>query len=122
MTMQEADDYSSIATIVEFMQSLSASVPMPPVNRKFRQIFISKFRRLTSELDSIKHKIDLAEIILPGKLLFESEVTDKALSSTYKFIRQARHKFRLPLRRSYPRKLVHSWRMLLDTKVSNRAK
>ncbi|KAI1135554.1 hypothetical protein F5Y05DRAFT_394907 [Hypoxylon sp. FL0543] len=76
-----ADSLCDLAIIVSFIQSLSLSVAIPPINRKKRQFFASGAAELGAELGQIKAKIDLTDFAAPIDNLLEPGMAENALKA-----------------------------------------
>jgi hypothetical protein len=52
------------------------SLPLPPINPRKGQIYVSRLKKLRSEIDSTKAEVDLSEFVVPTGNLLEPGVAD----------------------------------------------
>ena len=83
---REFDALGDLAVIVAFIQSLSSVVPLPSINHRQGQLFISKFSALGSELEQLKTVIDLGDFCIPIANLRKPEMAVGALTTLNKFL------------------------------------
>jgi hypothetical protein len=86
MEERELDSFSDLAIIAGFIQSVSASLPLPPINLKKGQMFVSRSKALGAELDPLKTQIDLADFAVPIDNLMEPRMAEGALNALDQFI------------------------------------
>ena len=86
MEERELDSFSDLAVIAGFVRSLSASLPLPPINLKKGQIYASRSKELGAELDLLKTQIDLADFAVPIDNLMEPGMAEGALNALDQFI------------------------------------
>ncbi|RFU24060.1 hypothetical protein B7463_g12281, partial [Scytalidium lignicola] len=86
MTERELDSFGDLAVISSFIQSLSALLPLPPVNLKNAKLYVSKSKQLAAELDSLKTQIDLSDFAVPIDNLLEPGMAESALDALDRFI------------------------------------
>lgn len=65
MLERELDAFGDIAVTTAFIQNLMNSLPLPPINPRKGQIYVSRLKNLRSEIDSIKAEVDLSEFVAP---------------------------------------------------------
>ncbi|KAL6232785.1 hypothetical protein BDW75DRAFT_216793 [Aspergillus navahoensis] len=82
----ESNALGELAITAAFIQSLSASVPLPPPNSTKGQAFISRLKSLATELDALKDGLDLSDFVVPIYNLLEPEVAAHALVALDNFI------------------------------------
>ena len=82
----ELDALGNLAMIVSFIQSLSASLKMPPGSQAKRRLFTTRAAALDAEIDLLKAQIDLSSYASPIDNLLEPGVAQEALESLSKFI------------------------------------
>lgn len=75
----EAEALGDLAATAAFIQTLAASVALPPPNSTKGQAFLSRLKELTTELDSFKDDLDLSEHVVPIDNLLEPSVAAAAL-------------------------------------------
>lgn len=80
------ESFGDLAVTVNFIQSLARSVQLPSLNRKQGQHYISAFRDLTTELDSLKKDVDLSDFVIPLDIIEESGKADGALRALDQYI------------------------------------
>jgi hypothetical protein len=86
MKQREWDSFSDLAVIAGFVQSLSTSLLLPPINRRKGQMFISRSKETADELDPLKTQIDLADFSVPIDNLMEPGMAEGALNALDQFI------------------------------------
>jgi hypothetical protein len=86
MEEREWDSFSDLAVITEFVQSLSASLPLPPINLRKGQMYVSRSKETAVELDLLKTQIDLADFAVPIGNLLEPGMAEGALNALDQFI------------------------------------
>ncbi|RFU32693.1 hypothetical protein B7463_g3641, partial [Scytalidium lignicola] len=86
MTERELDSFSDLAVVTSFIQSLSALLPLPPVNLKNAKLYVSKSKELAAELDSLKTQVDLSDFAVPIDNLLEPGMAESALNALDRFI------------------------------------
>lgn len=86
MLERELDAFGDLAVTMGFIQNLMTSLPLPPINTKTGQIYVSRLKKLRSEIDSIKAEVDLSEFVVPIGNLLEPGVADAALAALSRFI------------------------------------
>lgn len=69
-----------------FIQNLMTSLLLPPINTKTGQIYVSRLKKLRSEIDSIKAEVDLLEFVVLISNLLKPRVADAALAALSQFI------------------------------------
>ncbi|KAE8376046.1 hypothetical protein BDV26DRAFT_266480 [Aspergillus bertholletiae] len=80
------DAFGDLAVTTNFVQCLSTSLPMPPMNPKKGQTYISRLKALGSELDPLKSEVDLSEFAVPIENLMEPGMAQGALTTLDEFI------------------------------------
>jgi hypothetical protein len=86
MLERELDAFGDLAVTTGFIQNLMICLPLPPINPKKGQIYVSRLKKLRSEIDSIKAEVDLSEYVVPTGNLLEPGVADAALAALSRFI------------------------------------
>ncbi|TVY39828.1 hypothetical protein LOCC1_G004953 [Lachnellula occidentalis] len=86
MDESEFESFGDLAVIVGFVQSLSSSLALPPMNLKKGQIYISRSKELATELDPLKSQLDLADFAIPIDNLTEPGMAAGALNALDQFI------------------------------------
>jgi hypothetical protein len=86
MLERELDAFGDLAVTTGFIQNLMISLPLPPINPKKGQIYVSRLKKLRSDIDSIKAEVDLSEFVVPIGTLLEPGVADAALAALSRFI------------------------------------
>ncbi|OBT47430.1 hypothetical protein VE00_03258 [Pseudogymnoascus sp. WSF 3629] len=86
MEEREWDSFSDLAVITGFVQSLSTSLPLPPINPRKGQMFTSRLKETAAELDPLKTQIDLADFAVPIDNLEEPGMAEGALNALDQFI------------------------------------
>ncbi|KIV83395.1 hypothetical protein PV11_05426 [Exophiala sideris] len=76
---READSLSDVAIITSFIQDLSPVVSMPSLSRKKSQMFVARSQELDAEMNELKSKIDLRDLVVPIDNLLEPGVASKTL-------------------------------------------
>ncbi|RDW79311.1 uncharacterized protein DSM5745_06163 [Aspergillus mulundensis] len=82
----EYDALGDLAVIAAFIQSLAASLPLPPPNGTKGQVFVSRLKSLTTELDALTDDLDLSDFVVPIDNLLEPGVAERALVVLNNFI------------------------------------
>lgn len=80
------ESFGDLAVTVNFIQSLARSVQLPSLNRKQGQHYVSAFKGLTAELDSLKKDVDLSDFVIPLDIIEEPGKADGALRSLDQYI------------------------------------
>ncbi|KAB8207493.1 hypothetical protein BDV34DRAFT_191805 [Aspergillus parasiticus] len=86
MAESEFDAFGDLAVTTNFVQCLSTSLPMPPMNPKKGQTYISRLKELGSELDPLKSEVDLSAFAVPIDNLMEPGMAQGALTTLDEFI------------------------------------
>jgi len=86
MEEREFESFSDLAVIASFVQSLSVLLPLPPINLKKGQLYVSRSKELAAELDPLKTQIDLADFAVPIDNLTEPGMAKGALNALDQFI------------------------------------
>ncbi|EAW25757.1 uncharacterized protein NFIA_045770 [Aspergillus fischeri NRRL 181] len=86
MLERELDAFGDIAVATSFIKNLMISLSLPPINPRKGQIYISRLKKLRSEIDSTKAEVDLSEFVVPTGNLLEAGVADAALAALSRFI------------------------------------
>jgi hypothetical protein len=86
MLEREVDAFGNLAVTTGFIQNLMNSLPLPPINPRKGQIYVSRLKKLRSEIDSIKAEVDLSEFVVPIGNLLEPGVADAVLAALSRFI------------------------------------
>jgi hypothetical protein len=86
MDERELDTFGDLAVTAGFVQSLSTSLPLPPINPRKGQTYVSKWKGLVAELDPLKTEIDLADFAVPIDNLLEPGMAKGALNALDQFI------------------------------------
>ncbi|KAE8350553.1 hypothetical protein BDV28DRAFT_138936 [Aspergillus coremiiformis] len=86
MAESESDCFGDLAVTASFIQCLSTSLPMPPTNHKKGQIYISRLKTLSAEIDLLKAQVDLSAFAVPIDNLGKAEMAHGALSTLDEFI------------------------------------
>lgn len=86
MEEHELESFSDLAVITSFVQSLSTLLPLPQINRKKGQIYVSRSKALAAELDTLKTQVDLANFAVPIDNLLEPGMAEGALAALDQFI------------------------------------
>jgi hypothetical protein len=86
MLERELDTFGNLAVTTGFIQNLMNSLPLPPINPRKGQIYVSSLKKLRSEIDSIKAEVDLSEFVVPIGNLLEPGVADAVLAALSRFI------------------------------------
>ncbi|TVY80275.1 hypothetical protein LSUE1_G005899 [Lachnellula suecica] len=86
MEEREFESFGDLAVIATFVQSLSGSLPLPPMSLKKGQIYVSRLKDLSAELNSLKTEIDLSAYTVPIDNLLEPGMADGALSTLDGFV------------------------------------
>ncbi|KAL4865170.1 hypothetical protein BDV12DRAFT_155522 [Aspergillus spectabilis] len=82
----ESDALGDLAVTAGFIQTLAASLPLPPPNGTKGQVFISGLKSVTSELDLLKDDLDLSDFVVPIDHLLEPGVARQALIALDNFV------------------------------------
>ena len=82
----ELDALDNLTIIVSFIQSLSASLKLPPTSQAKRRLFVTRAAALDAEMDLLRHQADLSPYASPIDNLLEPGVAHEALESLNKFI------------------------------------
>ncbi|KAL3480182.1 hypothetical protein BJX99DRAFT_254775 [Aspergillus californicus] len=82
----ESDTLGDLAVTASFIQSVVASLPLPPPSGTKGQAFMSKLKSLTDELDALKDDLDLSDYVVPIDNLLEPGVAGQALTALDNFI------------------------------------
>ncbi|OJJ66190.1 hypothetical protein ASPBRDRAFT_59870 [Aspergillus brasiliensis CBS 101740] len=77
----EYDAFSDLAVTAAFVQSVSASLALPPLTAKKGQAYLSKLKNLAAELEPLKKEIDLSEYAIPIDNLREPGMAQGALAA-----------------------------------------
>ncbi|KIW66111.1 hypothetical protein PV04_08315 [Phialophora macrospora] len=83
---READSLSDLAIIISFIQDLSPATSMPSLSRKKNQMFVARSQELDAEMNELKSKIDLRDLVVPIDNLLEPGVASKTLNLLDHFI------------------------------------
>ncbi|KAF7587682.1 hypothetical protein BBP40_006867 [Aspergillus hancockii] len=86
MRQSEFDALGDLAITTSFVRSLSASLPMPPINSKKGQTYISGLKALRSEIDLLKFDIDLLNFVVPIEYLLEAGIAKSAINTFEQYI------------------------------------
>lgn len=86
MGESEFDAFGDLAVTTNFVQCLSTSLPMPPMNPKKGQTYISRLKALGCELDPLKSEVDLSAFAVPIDNLMEPGMAQGALTTLDEFI------------------------------------
>jgi hypothetical protein len=82
---REFESFSALAVIASFIQSLSIFLPVPSINPKRGQLYVSRKKDLTAELDPLKTEIDLFAFAVPIDNLLEPSMADGPLNALDQF-------------------------------------
>ena len=85
MEEREVDFFSDLVVVTGFIQSLSASLPLPSINQRKGQMFVSRLKELAAELDPFATQIDLADFAVPIGNLMEPGMAEGALNALNQF-------------------------------------
>ena len=80
------ESFGDFAVTVNFIQSLARSVQLPSLNRKQGQHYISAFKGLTSELDSLKKDVDLSDFVIPLDIIEQPDKAEGTLRALDQYI------------------------------------
>ncbi|RHZ43625.1 uncharacterized protein CDV56_100351 [Aspergillus thermomutatus] len=86
MGERELDAFGDLAVTTSFVQSLSISLPLPPINPRKGQTYVSRLKSLGTEIDPLKTEVNLAEFAVPIDNLLEPGMADGALIALDRFI------------------------------------
>lgn len=82
----ELDAFGDLAVTAGFVQALSTLLPLPPINLRKGQIYVSRLKELVAELDPLKTQIDLTDFAVPIDNLMEPGMAEGALNALDQFI------------------------------------
>lgn len=85
LTSEEADSFGALGIIIGFIQDLSSVVSMPPFSKATGRIFVLKWEQLETELNGLKHEIDLRDFVVPIDNLLEPGMAEGALKMLDQF-------------------------------------
>ena len=77
---READSLSNLAIVTSFVQNLSSTISLPTLSRKKNQMFVTRSQELDEEINELKSKVDLTDLVVPIDNLREPGVANKALN------------------------------------------
>lgn len=83
---REIDALGDLIVITTFIQELSTVISIPALSRKQGQIFVSGCEEVYSELNKLRHKIDLQDYAVPIDKLLEPGMANGALTTLDQFI------------------------------------
>lgn len=86
MPEREYDAFGDLAVTTNFIQTLSASLSLPPVNRRKGQAYVLKLKDLGTEVGLLKAEVDLTEFAVPIDNLLEPGMAEGALTKLDRFI------------------------------------
>jgi hypothetical protein len=81
MQERELDSFGDLAVVASFVQALRTSLPIPPINTRKGQSFLSRLKSLGTEIEPLKKEIDLSEFAVPIDNLLEPGMAEAALIS-----------------------------------------
>ncbi|KAL2826693.1 hypothetical protein BDW59DRAFT_179403 [Aspergillus cavernicola] len=84
----ESEAFGDLSVTTAFIQSLAASLSLPPPNKTKGQLYLLKLKALTTELDGLKDDLDLSQFVVPIDNLLEPGVARQALLAVNEFIVQ----------------------------------
>ncbi len=80
------ESFADLAVVVNFVESLSLSLQLPPVSGKKMHIFAPRLEELAAELVPLKTQVDLTDFAVPIDNLKEPGMTQGALNTLDHFI------------------------------------
>jgi hypothetical protein len=86
MEERELDAFGDLAVTAGFVHSLSTLLPLPPINLRKGQMYVSRSKELVAELDPLKTQIDLADFAAPIDNLLEPGMAEGALNTLDQFV------------------------------------
>ncbi|KAG2414394.1 hypothetical protein HFD88_003585 [Aspergillus terreus] len=81
----ESEALANLATITSFIQSLSASTPLPPMNWKKGQFYVSRLVSLKTDVNAFRTDVDLGDFPIPISNLLEPGMTDATFACLDRF-------------------------------------
>ncbi|KAI0859035.1 hypothetical protein F4860DRAFT_281054 [Xylaria cubensis] len=78
---EEINALDSLTFVATFIQSLSQATPLPHINRKVGQRFITGAAELEIELNQVKSQIDLSDFAFPRSKLLKPDIAEAALAA-----------------------------------------
>lgn len=81
----ESEALANLATITSFIQSLSTSTPLPPMNWKKGQFYVSRLVSLKTDVNAFRTDVDLGDFPVPISNLLEPGMTDATFACLDRF-------------------------------------
>ncbi|PWY81741.1 hypothetical protein BO94DRAFT_470188 [Aspergillus sclerotioniger CBS 115572] len=81
MTKQEFDAFGDLAITTSFVQTLSASLPIPSARQKNAPTYTGKLKDSFTTIDLLKKDLDISSYVVPIESLLESEKSQAALNA-----------------------------------------
>ncbi|PYI09466.1 hypothetical protein BO78DRAFT_438093 [Aspergillus sclerotiicarbonarius CBS 121057] len=86
MAESEFDAFGDLAMTTSFIESLSASLPMPSSSQKKGDAYLDRLKDLFTAFDSLKTQVDLSSYAMPIEKLLQPGKAEGALKALDRFI------------------------------------
>ncbi|KAH6666603.1 hypothetical protein B0J14DRAFT_195542 [Halenospora varia] len=86
MFESEFESFCDLAVIAGFIQSLTTILPLPRIDPKKGQLYVSKSRELAAKIDPLKSEVDLTDFAIPIDNLKEPGMAENAFKTLDQFI------------------------------------